>query len=210
MSEEEYDMLFKIVLIGDSFVGKTNILNKYLKNTFNPDSKATVGVEFGSKSFNINDKTIKAQIWDTAGQERYHSITKAYYKGAKGAFLVYDITRKETFDSIDKWIPELQVNGSKDISILLIGNKNDLEDKRKVTQDEAEQKAKNFKVGFMETSAKSGDNLDKAFETLVHSIFDSSKRKAEKNEKVENKEEKGIEIDTKINKKKKKQEGGCC
>jgi GTPase SAR1 family protein len=102
----------------------------------------------------------------------------------------------------------LQVNGSKDISILLIGNKNDLEDKRKVTQDEAEQKAKNHKVGFMETSAKSGDNLDKAFETLVHSIFDSSKRKAEKNEKVENKEEKGIEIDTKINKK--KQEGGCC
>ena len=210
MSEEEYDMLFKMVLIGDSFVGKTNMLNKYLKNTFNPDSKATVGVEFGSKSFTINNKIIKAQIWDTAGQERYHAITKAYYKGAKGAFLVYDITRKETFESIDKWIPDLQVNGSKDISIILIGNKNDLEDQRKVTQDEAEQKAKNYKVGFMETSAKSGDNLDKAFETLVHSIFDSCKRETEKCEKIENKGEKGIEINTNVNKKKQKQESGCC
>ena len=131
---ENYDMVFKIVLIGDSFVGKSNILSKYLKNEFNEDSKATVGVEFGSKSFSIENHSIKAQIWDTAGQERYKAITNAYYKGALGAFLVYDITRKETFDSVDKWIPELKANGSKNMSILIIGNKSDLEEKRTVSK----------------------------------------------------------------------------
>ena len=103
MSEEEYDMILKIVLIGDSSVGKTNLMNKYIKNEFREDTKATVGVEFGSKVYVIENHKIKAQIWDTAGQERYRSIANTYYKGAKGAFIVYDITRKETFDSVDRW-----------------------------------------------------------------------------------------------------------
>ena len=111
--EENYDVLFKIVLIGDSFVGKTNIMSKYLKNEFHEDSKATVGVEFGAKKFDIEGKSVKAQIWDTAGQERYKSITTTYYKGAKGALIVYDITRKETFDSVDRWISELVNSGDK-------------------------------------------------------------------------------------------------
>ena len=128
-SDDNYDMIFKLVLIGDSFVGKTNIMSKYLKNEFHEDSKATVGVEFGSKKFVIDKVNIKAQIWDTAGQERYKSITNAYYKGSKGAFVVYDITRKETFTHVTKWLEEVQSNSSKSITVILIGNKKDLEDK---------------------------------------------------------------------------------
>ena len=130
MEKESYDLLFKLILIGDSCVGKSNILLKYLKNEFDPNSRATVGVEFGTKNIIINNKKIKIQIWDTAGQERYRSITSAYYKGAKGALIVYDITRKCTFDNIDKWISDLKLNGDKNICIVILGNKSDLDDKR--------------------------------------------------------------------------------
>ena len=193
---ENYDMVFKIVLIGDSFVGKSNILSKYLKNEFNEDSKATVGVEFGSKSFSIDNRSIKAQIWDTAGQERYKAITNAYYKGALGAFLVYDITRKETFDSVDKWIPELKANGSKNMSILIIGNKSDLEDKRKVAKSDGEQKAANYGVAFMETSALNGENIEVAFDTMVKGIYEKCHKELEENKEVDI-QEKGIDIGTK-------------
>ena len=108
MSDEEYDIIFKVVLIGDSGVGKTNILSRYVRDEFSIETKSTVGVEFGSKIVKLNNINIKVQIWDTAGQERYKSITNAYYKGAKGAFVVYDISKKETFDNINKWIEELK------------------------------------------------------------------------------------------------------
>ena len=102
MEDDGYDILFKIILVGDTSVGKTNIINKYIKNEFREDFYATIGVEFSHKKFVVENRKIKAQIWDTAGQERYKAITRAYYKGAKGAFIVYDITRKETFDDVDK------------------------------------------------------------------------------------------------------------
>ena len=171
MSDEDYEMMIKIILIGDSAVGKTNIMNKYLKGTFNENTKATVGVEFGSKLFNIENHKIKAQIWDTAGQEKYKAITGAYYKGSKGAFVVYDITRKETFESTDKWINDLKVTADPKINIILIGNKCDLEDKREVLKDQGEEKAKSFGCAFLETSALSGDNIDKGFEMMVSEIF---------------------------------------
>ena len=171
-SDDNYDMIFKLVLIGDSFVGKTNIMSKYLKNEFHEDSKATVGVEFGSKKFEIEGVSIKAQIWDTAGQERYKAITNAYYKGSKGAFVVYDITRKETFDSIDKWIADLKQSGDKKITILLIGNKADLDNHRKVTKEQGEEKAKSFGVAFLETSALNGQNLDTAFDLMIKEVYD--------------------------------------
>jgi small GTP-binding protein len=171
-NEDNYDMILKLVLIGDSFVGKTNIMSKYLKNEFHEDSKATVGVEFGSKKFEIEGVSIKAQIWDTAGQERYKSITNAYYKGSKGAFVVYDITRKETFDSVDKWISDLKQSGDKKITILLIGNKNDLDNQRKISKEQGEEKAKSFGVAFLETSAFNGYNLDKAFDLMIKEVYD--------------------------------------
>ena len=171
MADEDYDMMAKIILIGDSSVGKTNIMSKYLKNQFQENSKATVGVEFGSKLFSVEGHNIKAQIWDTAGQEKYKAITSAYYKGSKGAFVVYDITRKETFDSIDKWIYDLKSSGDPKIITLLIGNKNDLEDKREVLKEQGEEKAKSFGCAFLETSALSGDNIEKAFELMISEIF---------------------------------------
>ena len=166
-----YDMIFKLILIGDAAVGKTNILSKYLRNEFDPNSKSTVGVEFGTKNVTLENNKIKLQIWDTAGQERYRSVTSAYYKGAKGAILVYDITRKATFENIDKWIPDLKTNGDKDIIIMLIGNKNDLENERQVSLDEGKQKAENYKVAFLETSALNGTNIQRAFQELIEDVY---------------------------------------
>jgi len=171
MEDEEYEMMFKVVLVGDSFVGKTNIMSKYLKNEFHDDSKATVGVEFGSKQFNIEGHTIKAQIWDTAGQERYKAITSAYYKGAKGAFIVYDITRKNSFESIEKWVSDVTAVADKKITIVLIGNKSDLEDQRQVTKEQGEEKSNKLEIAFLETSAFSGENLDKAFEMMINEVY---------------------------------------
>ena len=169
---EEYEMMIKVILIGDSGVGKTNIMSKYLKNQFMENSKATVGVEFGSKLFNHQGHKIKAQIWDTAGQEKYKAITGAYYKGSKGAFIVYDITRKDTFASIERWVNDLKATSDPKLTIILIGNKNDLDDKREVSKDQGEEKAKSFGCAFLETSAFSGDNLDKAFELMVKEIYE--------------------------------------
>ncbi len=169
---EEYEMMIKVILIGDSGVGKTNIMSKYLKNQFMENSKATVGVEFGSKLFNHEGHKIKAQIWDTAGQEKYKAITGAYYKGSKGAFVVYDITRKETFASVERWVNDLKSTSDPKLTIILIGNKNDMEDQRQVTKEQGEEKAKSFGCAFLETSALSGDNLDKAFTLMVKEIFE--------------------------------------
>ena len=161
--EENYDLIFKLVLIGDSGVGKTNILSRYINNEFSLATQSTVGVEFGSKIIKKNDKLIKLQIWDTAGQERYKSITSAYYKGSKGAFVVYDISRNATFENVDKWIGELKANGSEDVLIMLVGNKSDLEDKRQVSKEEGQDLADKYGIQFYETSAKTGDNVDAIF-----------------------------------------------
>ena len=205
--EENYDVLFKIVLIGDSFVGKTNIMSKYLMNEFHEDSKATVGVEFGAKKFDIEGKSVKAQIWDTAGQERYKSITTTYYKGAKGALIVYDITRKETFDSVDRWISELLNSGDKNMTMLLIGNKCDLDNQRQVTKEQGEEKAKAFKVAFLETSASSGENLDVAFEMIMKEVYSKCKNELDEDDGMEEMQM-GKEID--LTKEKKVEKKKCC
>ena len=168
---DEYDFLFKLIIVGDSNVGKTNIMSKYIHNQFNQHSKSTIGVEFGTKIVNIDNKKIKAQIWDTAGQERYKSITSAYYKGAKGALIVYDITNKFSFDSVDKWVQDLNSYGDKNITLLLVGNKSDLEEKRQITKENGEEKAKSFNLGFIETSACSGDNIDQAFVIMLKEVL---------------------------------------
>ena len=207
MEKDNYDFLFKMILIGDSSVGKSNILLKYLKNEFDQSSKATVGVEFGTKTVEMNDKKIKIQIWDTAGQERYRSITSAYYKGAKGAFIVYDITRRNTFDNIDKWISDLKTNGDNNISIMLIGNKSDLNDKREVETNEGIKKSEETKIAFMETSALSGENIIKAFNELIEQIYQNNCLNVE--------EDIDIEIDKGVNLSEEKKENNdnkktCC
>lgn len=181
MADEEYDMIFKVVLIGDSGVGKTNILSRYVRDDFSIETKSTVGVEFGSKVLKVNNTSIKIQIWDTAGQERYKSITKAYYKGAKGAFVVYDITRKETFSSVEKWVDELKNNGDEGVCIILLGNKCDLEDQRQVSTEEAMRKSELYKIALCETSAMQAVNIDKAFTIMVEEIMKQIGKKDEDN-----------------------------
>ena len=204
MENKEYDLLFKLILIGDSCVGKSNILLKYLKNQFNENSKTTIGVEFGTKNIIINNKRIKIQILDTAGQERYRSITSAYYKGAKGALIVYDITRKNTFDNIDKWITDLKLNGDKNICIIILGNKSDLIDKREINKNDGIKKAEMYKTAFLETSALNGDNISKAFDVLIEQIVINNKNIFQDDN--ENEIDKGVNLNDEKNNNKKK----CC
>lgn len=139
--EDEYDFLFKVVLIGDSGVGKSNLLSRFTKNEFNLESKTTIGVEFATKTIETEGKIIKAQIWDTAGQERYRAITSAYYRGAVGALLVFDITKDQTFKNIDRWLQELKDHADQNIVIMLVGNKTDLDHLRDVKVEESKQYA---------------------------------------------------------------------
>ncbi len=169
------DYLFKIIVLGDCAVGKSNILSKYSKNIFNKSSKSTIGVELITKFFRYENKIIKVNIWDTAGQERYTSMITTYYKGAKGALLVYDITRKITFDNIDNWLKELISINSNKISICLIGNKNDLSLLRQVSQKDAQIKANKYGIKFYETSALDSSNIKNAFEELIKDIYIKTK-----------------------------------
>ena len=204
---EEYEMMVKIVLIGDSTVGKTNIMSKYLKGQFMESSKATIGVEFHSKIFNHEGHKINAQMWDTAGQEKYKSISASYFKGSKGAFIVYDITKKDTFDSIEKWLNELKLNGDPGIVTFIIGNKNDLEEFRQVSKEEGEEKAKSFQCGFLETSALSGDNIDLAFELMIGQIYDKYSKSSNNEEIIISSNGQDLNLEKVDNKKQKK---GCC
>jgi len=128
-----------VVLIGDSGVGKSNLLSRFTRNEFNLDSKSTIGVEFATRSIQVDAKTIKAQIWDTAGQERYRAITSAYYRGAVGALLVYDISKHQTYDNVTRWLKELRDHADSNIVIMLVGNKSDLRHLRAVPTEEAKQ-----------------------------------------------------------------------
>ncbi|URE44422.1 ras-related protein [Musa troglodytarum] len=137
-AEEEYDYLFKVVLIGDSGVGKSNILSRFTRNEFWLESKSTLGVEFATRTVQVEGRIIKAQIWDTAGQERYRAITSAYYRGALGAILVYDVTKPTTFENVSRWLRELRDHADSNIVVMLIGNKTDLEHLRAVDTEEAQ------------------------------------------------------------------------
>lgn len=175
MEEDNYDMIFKLIIVGDSGVGKTGIIERYISGVFNDHTKSTVGVEFGTKKIEIGGKKLKAQIWDTAGQERYRSITNAYYKGAKGALIVYDITNINTFESVERWLREIKVMGDKNMFVILIGNKSDLNEERKVLKDQGINKASTNNIGFFETSAKTSDNIDRVFYDLSNNIFEKHK-----------------------------------
>ena len=208
MEKKDYNYLFKVLILGDSFVGKTNMLKRFLHNEFYMNTKETVGVEFGSKNFIMGESDIiKAQIWDTAGQERYRSVTKAYYKGAKGALLVYDITRKSTFENVDNWLIDLRTNADKDILIILIGNKRDLMDNREVSVEEAQTKAEQYNIAYMETSAKSGDNISKAFTELVEQVYKANITMLQSDVQIEDSNGEGVNLNRDEEKIKKK---GCC
>jgi small GTP-binding protein len=182
MEEEEYNMMFKMVIVGDSGVGKTNILLRYLKNEFNEQTKSTIGVEFGTKKIVIDNIKIKIQIWDTAGQERYKAITSAYYKGAHGALIVYDLTRKETYNNVEKWLSNLKNNGDEKMAVMILGNKSDEVDKRVVTTEQGQDKAQRSGVPFFETSALTAENISQAFDEIFYKMYNIYKQEQQGDE----------------------------
>ncbi|KAK9704955.1 hypothetical protein RND81_07G022900 [Saponaria officinalis] len=169
--EDEYDYLFKVVLIGDSGVGKSNLLSRFTRNEFCLESKSTIGVEFATRTLQVEGRTVKAQIWDTAGQERYRAITSAYYRGALGALLVYDTTKPTTFDNVSRWLKELRDHADANIVIMLIGNKTDLKHLRAVATEDAQSFAEKEGLSFIETSALEATNVEKAFQTILSEIY---------------------------------------
>ncbi|XP_078443111.1 RAB GTPase homolog A5A [Wolffia australiana] len=175
--EQTQDYLFKIVLIGDSAVGKSNLLARFARDEFYPNSKSTIGVEFQTQKMDIEGKEVKAQIWDTAGQERFRAVTSAYYRGAVGALVVYDISRRQTFDSIGRWLNELHTHSDMNVVTILVGNKTDLKDAREVSTDEGKALAEAHALFFMETSALDSSNVKSAFETVVKEIYSILSRK---------------------------------
>ncbi|KAK6917718.1 Small GTPase [Dillenia turbinata] len=233
-AEDDYDYLFKVVLIGDSGVGKSNLLSRFTRNEFNLESKSTIGVEFATRSLNVDGKIIKAQIWDTAGQEsglanaicsvlkiekvgryvllisrdpkgregfdelekfvrekqvsscflldsgceRYRAITSAYYRGAVGALLVYDVTRHATFGSVERWLRELRDHADPNIVVMLIGNKSDLRHLVAVPTEDAKSFAERESLFFMETSALEATNVDNAFTEVLTQIYRIVSKKA--------------------------------
>lgn len=170
-TDEEYDYLFKVVLIGDSGVGKSNLLSRFTRNEFCLESKSTIGVEFATRTLQVEGRTVKAQIWDTAGQERYRAITSAYYRGALGALLVYDVTKPTTFDNVGRWLKELRDHADANIVITLIGNKTDLKHLRAVATEDAQGFAEREGLSFIETSALEATNVEKAFQTILAEIY---------------------------------------
>jgi len=173
-SGQEYDYLYKVVLIGDSGVGKSNLLSRFTRNEFNLETKSTIGVEFATRSIQVDGKTIKAQIWDTAGQERYRAITSAYYRGAVGALLVYDISKNVTFKNVERWLAELRENAANNIVIMLVGNKSDLRHLREVPTETAKEFSEKNNLLFIETSALDSSNVELAFQNILTEIYRQS------------------------------------
>lgn len=183
---DDYVRLFKIVIIGDSGVGKTNIITRYTRNEFDLSLKSTIGVEFSTKKVNINDKIIKMQFWDTTGQERYRAITSSYYRGVHGIVLVFDISNYASFENINNWINEINSNCELNIPILLIGNKLDLEIKRQVPKEKAIELSNKYNFIFIETSALSGENIQISIDELINKIYSMHGEKKINNQ-IENK-----------------------
>ena len=203
---EQEDYKIKIIVVGDSGVGKTNLINRFASDKFDTNSKATIGVEFVYKTLKINKEVIKVEVWDTAGQERYRAITSSYYKGAKGAIIVYDITNEDSFNNVESWMNEVIKKGKTDMQFLLVGNKKDLINDRKVTEQKGIDKAKELNMNLFEASALEKTNVNEAFNYLVKEIYLNIRK--EKNINTNNDEkigQGGIALNT--NKKKRKK---CC
>jgi len=166
----EYDYLFKLLLIGDSGVGKSCLLLRFADDTYTDSYISTIGVDFKIRTVELDGKTCKLQIWDTAGQERFRTITSSYYRGAHGIIIVYDVTDNESFNNVRQWLQEIDRYASENVNKLLVGNKCDIKDKKVVEHDSADQFATSVGMKFLETSAKNSHNVEQAFLTMATEI----------------------------------------
>jgi Ras-related protein Rab-1A len=171
---DDYDCLYKVLLIGDSSVGKTSVLLRYVEDKFSAEFQTTIGVDFKVSTFSMNGKNIKLQLWDTAGQDRFKNIVASYYRGAHGIILMFDITSSSSFQNIQRWYDEAQNYLQKSVPKLLIGNKVDLATQRIVKNEDAVSLADRFGAQYIETSAKTNVNVKAAFESLTRSIMASN------------------------------------
>eukprot|EP00095_Tigriopus_kingsejongensis_P009942 snap_masked-scaffold981_size73921-processed-gene-0.3 protein:Tk09942 transcript:snap_masked-scaffold981_size73921-processed-gene-0.3-mRNA-1 annotation:"ras-related protein rab-10" len=174
MAKKSYDLLFKLLLIGDSGVGKTCILFRFSDDAFNNTFISTIGIDFKIKTIELRGKKIKLQIWDTAGQERFHTITTSYYRGAMGIMLVYDITNAKSFDNIAKWLRNIQEHANEDVEKMILGNKCDMDERRVIAKERGETIARENGIQFLETSAKTNVNIEKAFVDLSETILEKT------------------------------------
>ncbi|XP_049851497.1 uncharacterized protein LOC126326081 [Schistocerca gregaria] len=166
----EYDYLFKLLLIGDSGVGKSSLLLRFADNTFTESFISTIGVDFKIRTIPIDGTTVKLQIWDTAGQERFRTITSSYYRGAHGIIVVYDITHQDTFNNVQKWLQEIDRYACENVHKILVGNKSDLVSHRRVPIEVAQEFANSLNLIFLETSAKNSNNVEEAFTKMARAI----------------------------------------
>jgi len=165
-----YDYLFKLLLIGDTAVGKSSLLLRFTEDMFNPSFISTIGIDFKVKTVDIDGKRVKLQVWDTAGQERFRTITTAYYRTAQGIILTYDVTNPESFGNLKMWAKAIDQHAAKTVNRILVGNKCDLVDKRQITTEKGRELANEFGIQFFETSAKNATSVEEAFLTLAREI----------------------------------------
>ena len=199
----EYDYLFKLLLIGDSGVGKSCLLLRYADDAYSDSYITTIGVDFKIRTVDIDGKTVKLQIWDTAGQERFRTITSSYYRGANGIIIVYDVTDQDSFNNVKQWLHEIDRYANENVNKLLVGNKCDLTAKKVVSYETAKELADNLNIEFIETSAKNATNVETAFLTMAREIM-----KKQRDAPEAGKEKKKIVVPTKSNNEKSGK--GCC
>ena len=204
-SDQDYEFIFKVLLLGNSNVGKSSLFLRFVDDIWNDTFVPTIGVDFKIKTFEIDSKKIKMQIWDTAGQERFKNIIASYYRGAHGILLLYDVTDKDSFKNLSNWLIEIEKNASKNVLKVLIGNKSDLEDKRLVSYNQGKEFADTYGLKFIETSAKKNLNVNEAFETLGRELMIASADKKVTNQKQNKKISVAKAQDLNIKKK-----DGCC
>ena len=178
MAEESYDHIFKVLLLGNSDVGKSSLILRYVDQVWSDTFVPTIGVDFKVKTLEIDNKQIKMQIWDTAGQERFRNVISSYFRGSHGILLIYDITNRDSFKNLENWLTEIEKNASQNVLKILIGNKNDLVDDREIKAEEGQAFANRNGMQFIETSAKMNTNVTEAFEALAKLMmqFNSEKK----------------------------------
>jgi len=208
---ENPSYLYRFIVVGDSNCGKTCLVLRFSKGTFLGTHEPTIGVDFGGKVVKVQDKVVKIQIWDTAGQEAFKSITRSYYRGAIAGLLMYDITNRNSFNNISKWLDETKNFAKETIVLCLVGNKSDLEEKRQVSFEEAQNLARQNNLLFLETSAKTGDNVEDVFIKLAEGVNDLLDKKL-----LDPSEIQGVKInpspftEAKMEETYKSRKGGCC